>query len=242
MIGRRQDQQGEYDEGLFRRWPIGADTWLRFGAAYLVLVLSGLGLGSLVTGPLASTALGRFDTDFSIWLETNRTPFWDTVTRFGDSFADTLVVAGALIVLFVAMAWLWRRWRESLALGFGVALEASVFLTVSLIVGRDRPPVEQLDISPATASFPSGHTGAAFTFYGLLAMIVFWNTARPVPRVLAAAGAVIVGVSVAVARLYRGMHYLSDVVVGAGLGIVCIIAAGIIVDRAIEAFQPNRET
>lgn len=242
MIGRRQDQQGAYDEGLFRRWPIGGDTWLRLGAAYLVLVLSGLALGSLVTGPLASTALGRFDTDVSIWLETNRTPFWDTVTRFGDSFADTPVVVGALIVFFVGMAWFWRRWLEPLVLGFGVALEASVFLTVSLIVGRDRPPMEQLDVSPATASFPSGHTGVAFTFYGLLAMIVFWNTARPVPRVLAAAGAVLIGVSVAVARLYRGMHYVSDVVVGAGFGIVCIIAAVIIVNRAIESSQPNGET
>ncbi|CAN5851114.1 hypothetical protein BH23ACT4_BH23ACT4_06450 [soil metagenome] len=238
MTGQRQDERVESEDSLFRRWPIGVDSWLRMGVAYLVLVLAGLGLGTLMTGPLARTALGRLDTDVSLWLEANRSPFWDTSSRFGDSFADTFVVVGALIVLVVAMAWFWRRWREPLVLGFGLVLEASVFLTVSLIVGRERPPVEQLDISPATASFPSGHTGAAFTFYGLLATIVFWNTRRLLPRVLAAALAVTIPVSVAVARLYRGMHYLSDVVVGASLGIACIVAAVTIVDRAIESSQP----
>lgn len=234
MIGHRQDQRFA-DSDLFARWPIGSDTWARFGVAYLLLVVAGLGLGSLVTGPLADTALGRFDTEFSIWLEANRTPFWDEASRVADSFADTVHVLLAITVLASAFAWLWRRWRESLALVFGLALEALVFLTVSLIVGRDRPPVEQMDISPPTASFPSGHTGAAFTLYGIVALIVLWNTRRPLPRLLAIAAAIVIPMSVAMARLYRGMHFLSDVVVGAGLGIACIAVAVTLVDRAIKS-------
>ncbi|MEX2133504.1 MAG: phosphatase PAP2 family protein, partial [Acidimicrobiia bacterium] len=123
-----------------------------------------------------------------------------------------------------------------------LAVGATAAATVSLTVDRDRPPVEQMDVSPPTASFPSGHTGAAFTLYGILALIVFWNTRRTLPRILAVAGAVIIPVSVAVARLYRGMHYLSDVVVGAGLGIVCIFVVVALVDRAIAQSHLRGET
>jgi membrane-associated phospholipid phosphatase len=73
-------------------------------------------------------------------------------------------------------------------------------------------------------------------------MIVFWNTRRSLPRFLALVGAVILPISVALARLYRGMHYLSDVVVGAGLGIACIFVAVALIDGAIESSQPSRES
>ena len=41
-----------------------------------------------------------------------------------------------------------------------------MFLIASFIVGRDRPPVEQLDPPAPSGSFPSGHTAAAVAFYG----------------------------------------------------------------------------
>lgn len=241
MMGQRAREE-DSRRSLSNTWPISGKTLARFALAYAALVMLGLASGWLVTGPIAESRFGSVDTNVSVWLETHRTPFWDTVTRVADSFADTIHVILAIAVLAAAFIWVWRRWREPLALVFGMALEALVFLTVSLTLGRDRPPVEQMDVSPATASFPSGHTGAAFTLYGILAMIVFWNTGRTLPRVLAVAVAVLVPVSVAVARLYRGMHYPSDIVVGAGLGIACIFVAVALVDRAIEQNQMSGET
>lgn len=233
MIGRAPEEQSER-RNLSQNWPIRGDSLAWFGLAYAGLVVVGLALGWLIMGPLAETRFGNADTNVSVWLEANGTPFWDEVSRVADSFADTIHVVLAIVVLASAFAWAWRRWREPLVLVFGPALEALVFLTVSLMVGRDRPPVEQMDVSPATASFPSGHTGAAFTLYGILALIVFWNTRRTLPRFLAVAGAVSIPLSVAAARLYRGMHYLSDVIVGAGLGIICILVTVAIIDRAID--------
>lgn len=241
MIGQ-QSMEGDSNRSLSRTWPIRGNALAWFALAYVSLAILGLGLGWLVIGPIDDSGLGRFDTNSAIWLEANRTPFWDSVSRVADSFADTIHVILAIVVLAIAFAWVWRRWREPLVLVFGLALEALVFLTVSLTIGRDRPPVEQMDVSPPTASFPSGHTGAAFTLYGILALIVFWNTDRTLPRVLAVAVAVIVPVSVAVARIYRGMHYLTDVVVGAGLGIACIYVAVTLVDRAIEQHHAKGET
>jgi undecaprenyl-diphosphatase len=237
-----QSLAGDSSRSLSKNWPVRGRTLAEFALAYVALAIFGLGLGWLITGPMSDSGFGRFDTNASVWLEAHRTSFWDAVSRVADSFADTIHVVVVIVALAIAFAWVWRRWRESLILVFGLVLEALVFLTVSLTVGRDRPPVEQMDLSPPTASFPSGHTGAAFTLYGILALIVFWNTDRAMPRVLAVIVAVLVPVSVAVARLYRGMHYLSDVVVGTGLGIACIYVAVTLVDRSVEQNRTKGET
>ena len=214
-------------------WPLDRRAYGQLFAAYLTLVVVGLVLGWVVLDLLDGTAISMVDSDLAFALEAARTPMLDRLTDIGSGFAGTYNVIGAIVVLVVAMAWYWRRWRESLTLGLALGLEALVFLTVSLTVGRDRPPVEQLDMSPPTASFPSGHTGAAFAFYFTLALIVFWNTDNPVARVAAALAAIVIPISVAVSRLYRGMHYLTDVVVGAGLGAACVFIVVRIVTHAI---------
>ena len=60
----------------------------------------------------------------------------------------------ALIVLANSAAVLvWRRWHDGVFLALAVILEASVFVIVSFIVDRDRPPVVQLDPPTPSGSF-----------------------------------------------------------------------------------------
>ena len=82
-------------------------------------------------------------------------------------------------------------------------------------------PVEKLDDSPPTSSFPSGHTGAATGLYFTLALMAL-RIPHPVLR------RVVVGVCLAIpflvgtARLYRGMHHVSDVIVAMVNGVVAV--------------------
>ncbi|MFI8497190.1 bifunctional phosphatase PAP2/diacylglycerol kinase family protein [Streptomyces sp. NPDC085524] len=79
------------------------------------------------------------------------------------------------------------------------------------------PPVRQLATQPTTTSFPSGHSASAFAFAAGLALeSPGWGA------VLAP-----VALSVAFSRVYTGVHYPSDVVAGATLG----VAAGFLVRR-----------
>jgi undecaprenyl-diphosphatase len=218
-------------------WPLRGRAFAEIIAAYVALVLIGLGLGWLILYLLAETSLTTLDGDLSAWFESIRTAQWNDLTNIGSAFANTFNIIAALLVLMFTFTWVWRRWRQSLTLGVALVLEATVFLTVSHLIGRDRPPVVQLDASPPTASFPSGHTGAAFAFYISLAVIVFWNTKNPIARFLAVVGAIFFPLSVAGSRLYRGMHYLTDVMVGALLGVLCLVIAIWIVQRAIQRIE-----
>ncbi len=215
------------------QFPLRSKALIELAIAFLVLVASGLGLAWLLFGPLDST-ISDSDTGVTVWFADNRTPTWDTLSDIGSAFSDTVIIVVALVLLASLFAWAWRRWHESLTLALALGLESSVFLAVSFMVGRDRPPVEQMDPSPPTASFPSGHVGAASAFYIGLAVIVFWNTERVVPRILATAGAVFIPLAVAGSRLYRGMHYPSDVIVGFVLGVTCLVIAIFIVRRSMS--------
>jgi undecaprenyl-diphosphatase len=96
-----------------------------------------------------------------------------------------------------------------LAAGLGVGL----FLTLKRAFGRRRPCAlephcwAQL-LPPDQFSFPSGHTITAFAI--AVALGSFYPALRP--------GLFFVASSVAVSRVVLGMHFLSDVLVGAVIG------------------------
>jgi undecaprenyl-diphosphatase len=81
-----------------------------------------------------------------------------------------------------------------------------------------------LDGSLPTNSFPSGHVAASVAFYVGLFLVARWHTRRRAILVPVACLAVLAPLVVAVSRLYRGMHYLTDVLAGAALGAASILA------------------
>jgi membrane-associated phospholipid phosphatase len=225
---------------MWASWPLRGSELIEVAMAYVALVAMGLVGGWFLLGPLSETSLARFDLGVATWFAGLRNPTLDLWSDVGSAFTDTLNVIILLTILVLAMAWYWRRWRESVTLGLAVSLEALVFLTVSLVLGRDRPPVGQLDMSPPTASFPSGHVGAAFALYIGLAVIVFWNTESRLWRAAAVVAASAIPLGVALSRMYRGMHFLTDVVAGAVLGVLCLVAAVVVVRRGLERHSVER--
>jgi membrane-associated phospholipid phosphatase len=121
---------------------------------------------------------------------------------------------------------------------FSVVAEVTIYLMVTTVIRRHRPPVHWLDKLRPYASFPSGHTAAAFALYCSIAIVVTMFTANRGWRIAAWALAGIAPVVVAVARLYRGMHHPTDVVAGYLMGAGCVAIAvlavrvgGVVADR-----------
>jgi membrane-associated phospholipid phosphatase len=209
------------------RPPLDRHDLLELFAAYLGLVAVFTGFGMLVE---RWDALLRWDEARSRQLADSRTPTLDTLSWWGSNLAETFVKIVVTAVIAGLMLYVWRRWREALFVVVPLVLEASVFITVTSIVKRPRPHVEQLDGSPLSSSFPSGHVAAAVC-YAAVAIVVFWHTRRVWARVLAVAGAVVVPSIVGWARAYRGMHYVSDVVAGIVLGVVTLAVSWWLLER-----------
>jgi undecaprenyl-diphosphatase len=75
--------------------------------------------------------------------------------------------------------------------------------------------------------------GAAVS-YAAIIVVVFWHTRHHWIRVLAVAVGVLVPLWVGLSRMYRGMHYFTDVVFGALLGGASVIATALILRHAAE--------
>ncbi len=156
-----------------------------------------------------------------LWLQNSaRAPWLDAVftvyTHLGDG--------GFLWIILCVILFCVPRTRKigtvtllALAIGF---LCTNVVL--KHLVARPRPWLDVAGLLPLVNegdpnSFPSGHTCAAFAFAGA----GLWAFPTKWAKALALAGAILMGFS----RLYVGVHYPSDVLAGAIVGLLAGWAA-----------------
>lgn len=217
-------------------WPLHRRQLGLLAAAYVAITAAFVGLGLLLTGPLDDSGLQRTDDRLERWFVDRRTPTWNSISWCGSMLAETTtkVVLTAIVCGFLLRRC--RRWYEAAIVAVPLILEAAAFLTITLIVGRPRPDVPRLDGSPVNSSFPSGHTAAALC-YGAIVVVVALHSRRGRRARVWFGGAVValVTVTVGLARMYRGMHHLSDVVAGVLLGAVSVVASVVILARTPEA-------
>lgn len=211
-------------------WPLQWSDVGLFVLAFAVISGAWISFGFLVTGPLDGS-VGDVDRRVAESLVEHRTETWNSLSHWGSMLAETATKVVVTAVVALIMLYRWRRWREPLLVVTALILEASCFLMVTLVVARHRPDVPHLDSSPVDSSFPSGHTAAAMV-YGAFAVVVFLSTRKLWPRVLSVVLTIAVVVVVGLARMYRGMHFLSDVTAGALLGLVCLTATWFIIEHA----------
>lgn len=152
------------------------------------------------------------------------TPFWNTTTDIWSRLGNTEIIIGTCAVISLAILWRTRQWWYAVIPAIAISIQATVFVISAWIVGRERPDVEKLDPAPPTSSYPSGHVGAATALYLTFALMA-QRIERTWLRRLVTAVCVLVPVLVSYARLYRGMHHLTDVLLGIVNGVVCALLA-----------------
>jgi undecaprenyl-diphosphatase len=186
------------------------------GAIALWGLLSLVGL--LLTHVLNSGPVHSADRGVDVWFAARRTAPWNTITLVGTSMAQTYTVIAVTVVVVLLLRWRLGRWYESWILITAMAGELLIFLAVTQTVHRPRPPVPELDVAPPTSSFPSGHTAAALALYGGIAILLLWIYGRRRATRVTAVVLFCIPVAVGLSRLYRGMHYPTDVLMGALMG------------------------
>ena len=214
-IGRTGEAPDRRDGGaapsFLASWARPAGT-LVAGGALLWGVLSLI--GNLITHTALGAPVVRLDTRVSRWFFAGRTPRFDTLTHDGTMLSDTLTAIAVTVVVVGVLLLRHRRW-EALTVLVAILGELFVFVLVTATVQRARPPVPHLDPAPPTSSFPSGHTAAAVALYVGFAVLLLRSAVRRALAVPAAVLFCLVPFVVGLSRIYRGMHYPSDVLFGA---------------------------
>lgn len=145
-----------------------------------------------------------WDETFSLWLHGFATPWLTQIVRFV-TFTGGI---GAYPIFAVIAFWLLhRRQRHRVAI-LAISFLGSALLNELLksLFVRPRPTLFLPLIAIGGYSFPSGHSIAGITLFGVLA-IFLWQDCRYGWAILAGIWAPLVGLS----RVYLGVHYPSDV-------------------------------
>jgi membrane-associated phospholipid phosphatase len=209
----------------WRRLREGVPPALYLLACAAVLTVALVGVGWVLAKVVHDDGIGRADSAVSRWLAGERIPDFNDATVYTSEVGGTLTVTALAVVAVVFAAFAWRRWREPMLVAVAVAGEVAIFLVVTMLVDRERPPVRHLDEAPPTSSFPSGHTAATIALWGSLAVLANERARSAAVRNLFLVLAFVVPLLVASSRMYRGMHYLSDVLGGMLLGGLWLLAS-----------------
>jgi undecaprenyl-diphosphatase len=198
------------------------DLLVRAVAPAVLLFGAIVGFGFLLKGPLK----GLSDSEESVSkdLAAGRTQTWNTITTVWSHIGNTEYVIAVCVLVALIVLWRTKEWWYAIVPVVAISIQATVFVLATLVVDRARPHVEHLDPAPPTSSYPSGHVGAATALYITFALMA-QRIERAWLRRLVTAVCVIIPFLVAYARLYRGMHHLVDILVGAINGIVCCLLA-----------------
>ena len=123
------------------------------------------------------------------------------------------------------LAWRAGHGRRALVVATTLVVGSAAGAGLKLLVRRDRPPFGDDTAAEIGYSMPSGHALNGVLAAGLVVVLLWPWLRRRGPRVLVPACAGCVASVVSLDRLVMGVHYLSDVVVGAAIGVVGTAAA-----------------
>jgi undecaprenyl-diphosphatase len=195
---------------------------------YVVLAAAVVALGLLLTKVLVPIdAIQDAEQFVPRWMAENRHPWLTEVSAVASSIGDIPVLPG-LVALTILVALVTKNFRVGAFLLTAILVEVTIYRRAALAVPRQRPDVVRLDILPVNESFPSGHVAASFVVYVGLAWLITSRFPRRHVAILCWTLVSALVLTVALSRVYRGMHHpldiLSGALVGAGSLLVALVA------------------
>jgi len=205
---------------------------LLLAGALAAFLLVGWGIGALVTSTLTASDLGAVRD-----VASDRTGAATVVAHVFSWIGSGYVV---FPVALASCLLLYRQGRRDSALAVALStVGAQIVIDLDkLLVARHRPPLQHLD-RVTGHSFPSGHTGQTAALCTVLVIEVFAREGSRRRLYVAIAASALLVACVGFSRVYLGVHYPSDVVAGAVLGISWSLVASELAHLWSSADQPS---
>jgi membrane-associated phospholipid phosphatase len=186
----------------------------------------------------AMTASAFGEVDRWVWRQCVQNPILADVAKAVTDLGSMSVLMPGAVVAGAALWWRYRSVLLAVVPWVALQINSSVVAVLKRTFDVVRPPQEKWLAGAAGGSLPSGHVANTTALLVAVAVVVFVHetssTARRTTVVIAGLGIVIM----AWTRLALNVHWLSDVLAGAFVGIV-ISAATALVAIAIKSRREN---
>jgi membrane-associated phospholipid phosphatase len=186
---------------------------------YLVALAVGVGYGMYIKAHGEWERGTAWERDLLLQFQTRLPGTLDTVLYYVP-WAGTNLTLGPLVAL--GAVWLWWRGRRDLAVWLAVVEVGALSLNyfVKKLLGRPRPELWERRGWFGWDAYPSGHVIASIAVLLTVAFILHHERGWRWPFVVAAVFPPIIGYS----RMYDGVHWPTDVIGGAVVGAIWLIA------------------
>jgi membrane-associated phospholipid phosphatase len=142
------------------------------------------------------------------------------------------------VIILVIPAWLLVWWKAGFTEGLLVPLASIISVTnegLKIVIARPRPAPDLVNVMMPyhSSSFPSGHIFFAVMFIGILTFLFFKHIKTTVWRGTILTSVILIILIIALARIYLGLHWASDILGGLVYGLLLLfllieLAPGII--------------
>ena len=179
-------------------------------------------IGTWIFGELAEIVMAgatqKFDESVLRWMGAHHTKLLD-----GAMLEITALGTGTVVLMIVCISglvlWLTRHRYSALLLLVATFGGLALNLILKLFFNRPRPHVIVWGTNAVSSSFPSGHAMSATIVYSTVAYLAARLFTHAWQRWLIMLVAAVVIVMISASRLYLGVHYPSDVLAGAIIGL-----------------------
>jgi membrane-associated phospholipid phosphatase len=182
-----------------------------------------------------SPALQQSDVRFHDWAISERSPIATKIfvaaTNFGSPIALGILVAIVTVVLIVR-----HRYGWAIYLAGTTGIGSLMLLELKRYFARARPDIAEALRRASGYSFPSGHAMGSAIVFGALGYLALRSQRTWRAKAAALAAAVTLVVTIALSRVYLGVHWISDVGAGVSMGAVWVTIATV----AYETFRRIR--
>lgn len=197
--------------------------------AFLISLVGFIAMSLLVR----ANHIVRFDGYIISFIQGTETAWLTTVMKFFTYIGTIRFIAVlSIFVLFFLLKVL--KYRLEILIYLAVVFCTPILnRLLKLYFERARPDLHRL-IEIGGYSFPSGHAMNAFSFYSILAFLLWRHVPSPLGRVTVILISSFMIAAIGTSRIYLGVHYPSDVIAG-------YLASGFWVSTVIWVFQRYQE-
>ena len=171
----------------------------------------------------------------SFLVSPSMTRLMETITFFGSS--NFIFPAYVVLVIYYLVK---RKIKPALDISM-IGLGSTAILNLLKYIFQRQRPLDPLIRDVTGFSFPSGHSFASFTFFGLIIYILWKTGIKKLFKILLSIVLFLFAAIIAFSRAYLRVHYPSDVVAGFCLSIIWLMLALWILHKVDKKTSPGLE-